>query len=191
MKWKKGAVRLQKIRVLASVLFLGLLLSGCSQKEKPVAAVSSQYKTTDELIQEVEQKEKEESMSRAAQAFGQTAGIYLCNSPEIDSEYWPMLELGVEGKAVFRANLLTGMGELKGNYLVDGDTIQISVETVSFTGFAGENVQDIVFRIVSENTLELSYTTPDTPIGLTNPGDQFVKSTEGTASGTGSGSPQE
>ena len=82
-------------------------------------------------------------------------------------------------------------GELKGNYLVDGDTIQISVETVSFTGFAGENVQDIVFRIVSENTLELSYTTPDTPIGLTNPGDQFVKSTEGTASGTGSGSPQE
>lgn len=182
---------MQKIRVLASVLFLGLLLSGCSQKEKPVAAVSSQYKTTDELIQEVEQKEKEESMSRAAQAFGQTAGIYLCNSPEIDSEYWPMLELGVEGKAVFRANLLTGMGELKGNYLVDGDTIQISVETVSFTGFAGENVQDIVFRIVSENTLELSYTTPDTPIGLTNPGDQFVKSTEGTASGTGSGSPQE
>ena len=169
MKWKKGAVRLQKIRVLASVLFLGLILSGCSQKEKPVAAVSSQYKTTDELIQEVEQKEKEESMSRAAQAFGQTAGIYLCNSPEIDSEYWPMLELGVEGKAVFRANLLTGMGELKGNYLVDGDTIQISVE----------------------NTLELSYTTPDTPIGLTNPGDQFVKSTEGTASGTGSGSPQE
>lgn len=182
---------LKRVRVLVSALFLGLILSGCAQEEKPVAAVSSEYKTADELIQEVEQKEKEESMSRAAQAFGQTAGTYLCSSPEIDSAYWPMLELGVDGKAVFRANLLTGMGELKGSYLIDGDTIQISVETVSFTGFAGENVQDIVFRIVSENTLELSYTTPDTPIGLTNPGDQFVKNTKGTASKTGSGSAQE
>lgn len=190
MKWKKGAVRLKKIRVLIPALCMGLVLFGCSKEEKPVAAAPSQYKTADELIQEVEQKEKEESMSRAAQAFGQTAGTYLCSSPEIDSEYWPMLELGVEGKAVFRANLLTGMGELTGNYLVDGDTVQISVETVSFTGFTGENVQDMVFRIVSDSILELSYTTPDVPIGLTNPGDRFVKSTEEAASGTGGGSAQ-
>lgn len=160
------------------------------QGRKTSRSSSFTVQTADELIQEVEQKEKEESMSRAAQAFGQTAGTYLCSSPEIDSEYWPMLELGVEGKAVFRANLLTGMGELTGNYLVDGDTVQISVETVSFTGFTGENVQDMVFRIVSDSILELSYTTPDVPIGLTNPGDRFVKSTEEAASGTGGGSAQ-
>ena len=70
MKWKKGAVRLKKIRVLIPALCMGLVLFGCGKEEKPVAAAPSQYKTADELIQEVEQKEKEESMSRAAQAFG-------------------------------------------------------------------------------------------------------------------------
>ena len=52
MKWKKGAVRLKKIRVLIPALCMGLVLFGCGKEEKPVAAAPSQYKTADELIQE-------------------------------------------------------------------------------------------------------------------------------------------
>lgn len=164
------------VRVFAAVFLLAALFCGCKAEREPEAVVAStEFKTADELIEEAESREREKTRSLAERTFGQSAGTYYCVSTEIGQQYWPSIELDAQGAAVFRANLLTGMGELRGSYTIDDDTIKMSVEQVSFTGFAGEKVTDLVFDFVSEDTLQLAYTSPDTPVGITNAGDRFVK----------------
>lgn len=167
---------MERIRVFAAAFLLAASLWGCanSQKTESVAAPAT-YKTADEIIEEAEAREKEEALSKAENLYGETAGVYSCASEGVDEQYWPSLELALDGTAVFHANLFTGMGELRGRYTVDSGTIKFSVEEVSFTGFVGETVTDMVFGSVSDDTLELSYTTPDTPVGVTNSGDRFTK----------------
>lgn len=172
------------IRVFATGFLLMALLGGCrAPQEQEAVIASSEFKTADELIEEAESREREENLSQAERTFGQSAGTYRCISDEINEQYWPSLELTVEGEAIFHANLLTGMGELRGSYTIDDDVVKVSVEQVSFTGFAGEKVTDIVFDFVSEDTLELAYTTPNTPVGITNPGDRFVRAAQLSAQG--------
>lgn len=175
---------MKHIHMMAFGLLLALFLCGCREQKQTAAAqaqsssVSTEFKTAEELIAEAEAKEQEESLVQAELTFGQAAGTYRCVSTEISDQYWPNIELTSTGQAVFHANLLTGMGEAKGTYTIDGDRIHVTVEQVSFTGFTGENVTDMMFDRISEDTLELAYTTPDSPIGLTNAGDRFVKAAQ-------------
>lgn len=167
---------MKMIRVLAAACLLATLFGGCADSPKTEAAVtSSKYKTADELIEEAESREKEQALSKAENLYGQIAGSYYCASEGIDEQFWPCIELSVDGNAVFHANLFTGMGELRGSYTADDDTVKFAVADVSFTGFVGETVTDMVFSKVSDDTLELSYTTPDSPVGVTNPGDRFTR----------------
>lgn len=175
---------MRQIRVLTAGLLLAALLCGCKGPEQEAAALpassvsSMKFKTAEELIAEAEAQEQEEALVQAELTFGDVAGIYRCVSTEISDQYWPSIELTSTGEAVFHANLLTGMGEARGAYTVEDDRIHMTVEKVAFTGFTGENVTDLMFDRIGDDTLELSYTTPDSSIGITNAGDRFVKAAE-------------
>lgn len=167
---------MKPVLIYAICAAFALAFFGCAteEKETPVSA-SSEFKTSDELILEAEAREKQQTVSREEERYGQIAGVYFFRSQEINEQFWPRLELSLDGKAVFYANLLTNMGSLEGQYTFSDGTVRFAVEKVSFTGFAGEKVTDMLFETADDGSLKLSYTTPETAVGITVSGDQFVK----------------
>lgn len=172
--------------VLAGLCLLMPLAAGCGGKagedkgktpqSSAAASASEGFKTADELIREAEERASSSASEQAAQKFGEVAGVYRFSGQGLDEAYCPAVELLNDGKAIFHANLLTGMGDLSGTYTVSADSIHISVKEVAFSGFAGDNITDMVFDLVDGGSaLELAYTSPETPVGITNAGDRFEK----------------
>lgn len=136
---------------------------------------ASSFKTAEELIREADERSRAASEEKAHEVYGDVAGTYVCAYEEMDRQFWPSLELLEDGSAVFHANLLTSMGDLKGAYTQEGETVKMVISKSSFDGFSGDKVTDLVFDFVSEEKLELAYTVPNTSVGMTSPGDQFEK----------------
>lgn len=171
---------MNKQRVTAMLLALGMLCAGCSKPDDASSAATSSeaFKTADELIAEAEQREQEasaQSVQEQAAAFADVAGKYVCSLPEVDVAFFPTLELDEQGKAVFHANIFAGMGKIEGSYTFSGTSVQILVDRVEFSGFAGDKVTELYFNLLPDGGLELSYVNPETPVGVTNAGDKFTK----------------
>lgn len=120
------------------------------------------------------------------QSFASEAGIapgaYVYTARGIEEAYRPRLELYEDGTCAFTANLLSAMGHIEGTYAIDGDLLTVTVESLDFTGFAGDGVKELTFELVGPGRLMFRGTDdPDAPyLGATEALDVFTK--EETAS---------
>ena len=69
------------------------------------------------------------------------------------------------------------MGRLEGLYAVDGDWLTVTVQSLDFTGFAGDDVKELTFQLVGPGRLMFRGTdNPDAPyLGATEALDVFTK----------------
>ncbi|MBQ6066342.1 MAG: dockerin type I repeat-containing protein [Clostridia bacterium] len=96
-------------------------------------------------------------------------GIW-CNYNSLVSyqEFYPKITFNGDYSFLFRVNLYAGMGDVKGTYEIKGNRIYCTVKERSFSGFAGDAVNEFVFKI---NDNELIY--EGETIGMTISGDRF------------------
>ena len=104
------------------------------------------------------------AMQSAAAQAGITPGVYVHTAREIEQAYRPRLELYEDGTCAFTVNLLSAMGRLEGLYAVDGDWLTVTVQSLDFTGFAGDDVKELTFELVGPGRLMFRGTdNPDAP----------------------------
>lgn len=73
----------------------------------------------------------------------------------IQDAYKPVLSLDSAGYFSFKENLMAGMGHYYGVYTDTGSTIECTVYSIDFEGYAGDSVYEIVFEKTSPTTLTL------------------------------------
>ena len=67
--------------------------------------------------------------------------------------YEPTVTFNDDGTFVMTENLLSGMGEYKGLYQYDGNRYHCIVQSVSFSGYKGQDVKDISFSVNGKNVV--------------------------------------
>ena len=96
-------------------------------------------------------------------------GKWYCEFTGVE-ESDPQITFSAFKTFTFRVNLYEGMGVTKGTYRVKGDRVYCSVKSIDFSGFAGDDVYEYVFRF--ENG-DLIY--EGEPVGATYSGSRFVR----------------
>lgn len=104
-------------------------------------------------------------------------GKYVCaDEGSFAPDYFPTLTFHEDGTFHFWANLLEGMGDVRGTWHkgddIDGlPSLRLMVTETAFSGFIGDNVTQIDLIVQDQNTLVWSADT----IGGTNRGDVFTR----------------
>lgn len=80
---------------------------------------------------------------------------YADYAGELNEEYRPYVVLNADGTFVLGENLYVGMGEYTGSYSQVNGVITLTVKSINFSGFAGDNLKIIEFSIESETVLYL------------------------------------
>lgn len=110
----------------------------------------------------------------ASDAVSNIAGVYKGNHSEVPDEYQPYITLSDDKTAVFHANLLSAMGDVKGTWEYSGGVVSFYVDEVTFNGFTGQDVEQMDFE-VGDGVLTLTHIMPATTIGMTVERDVFQK----------------
>jgi len=87
---------------------------------------------------------------------------------DMNPEFYPYFELYEDASFLFYENLYAGMGTYKGKCSFMGSNMSCEVETIDFSGYAGDDVKNINFEFVDENTIILK-----TDLCLSRDGDEF------------------
>ena len=97
-------------------------------------------------------------------------GVWRQYDGSLRPDDYPTLTLNDDYSSHFKANLLAGMGNITGAYTINGNTITCYVSYRDFSGFRGDTLTELVFRI---NGSELIYESDY--LGWTEPGASFKK----------------
>ncbi len=112
-----------------------------------------------------EVRDKEATLSPEGAGKAQT---YKAKIADVISDYQPSVFFD-SGFFTFTENVYAGMGKYKGTYEKKDDRIYCTVTDAStMEGFKGDNVKEIVFKIVDEKTLKLK-----TELCMSGNGDLF------------------
>ena len=95
------------------------------------------------------------------------ATLWQSRRTDVAEAFLPNVYFDGKGNFVFKENLYAGMGEYKGTYVKDDSHYTCKV-TSAFEGFAGDDVKEIVFKIVDDTTIKLK-----TQLCMSAPGDLF------------------
>ena len=95
---------------------------------------------------------------------------YKAKIKDVNDQFQPSIYLDGKGNFVFTENLYAGMGEYKGTYKKEENHYILSVKDISFSGFMGDSVKEIDFKIVDDATLKLK-----TQLCMSSPGELFYK----------------
>ena len=125
---------------------LWLLDNLCGSREKDVFMIAD----------ETENK-KEEYTIKPAQEVGEItkARMYENSSDMFSEPYLPSLLLNPDGTFVLTENLFAGMGHYSGTYTIDDYVLDLHVDSIDFSGFAGDDVKEIRFEALSQDVLQL------------------------------------
>lgn len=85
----------------------------------------------------------------------QLSEYYYSNEGFMDI-YKPKLLLNPDGTFVFVENLYAGMGTYQGTYQIDDEQLLLTVTSIDFDGFKGDDVELITLTINDQNTLTLN-----------------------------------
>ena len=86
----------------------------------------------------------------------QTMKYYKSDYQGSLDEYTPRLMLKNDGTFVLTENLLEGMGEYKGTYTVKYNHLILTIKSINFKGFLGDDLKSIDFTINNKNKLTLN-----------------------------------
>ncbi len=108
-----------------------------------------------------------ETRSKTPKAVAMT---FRSRHDDIDKNLRPSVYFDGAGNFVFTENCYSGMGKYKGTYTRDDDDHYICkvVDASSMQGYMGEDVKEIVFKILDDNTLRLK-----TPLCMSAANDIF------------------
>ncbi|MBQ1505289.1 MAG: hypothetical protein IIZ48_00795 [Erysipelotrichales bacterium] len=85
-----------------------------------------------------------------------TSTVYTNKSPMFSNPYRPKIEFFSDGTFVMTESLLDAMGTYKGTYtLEDNKYYRCKVAQTSFSGYAGDDVTEIVFVVIDDERLML------------------------------------
>ena len=150
-------------RMISMVLPLVLLFGGCassasetiSQVQETSQAESSN--TADQSgkahpISGGKTEEGKENGDPAADSSGVSfqPGNYVNRSFEASAGYEPEITFEETGIFFMRENLFEGMGQYVGQYTVSDGMVICNVDTIGFSGFAGDNVKQFRFQITED-----------------------------------------
>lgn len=109
--------------------------------------------------------------------FTTLAGKYVSQDLEIEAKFRPELTLREDGTFSFYINLLSAMGTATGTYEINGVEMVLSIQSVDFEGFSGDDATQFLFDIVSDHSLMFRGVDADAEqsIGSTQPYDLFEK----------------
>ncbi|MBR2677266.1 MAG: hypothetical protein IKE28_10195 [Solobacterium sp.] len=125
---------------------LWLLDNLCGSREKDVFTISDGSENSNE-----------EYTIKPAQEVGAItkARLYENSSDMFSEPYLPSLLLNPDGTFVLTENLFAGMGHYSGTYTIDDYILDLHVDSVDFSGFAGDDVKEIRFEALSQDVLQL------------------------------------
>ena len=95
------------------------------------------------------------------------ATLWQARRTDVADAFLPKVYFDGKGNFVFTENLYAGMGEYKGTYVKEDNYYTCKV-TSAFEGFAGDDVKEIVFKVVDDTTIKLK-----TQLCMSAPGDLF------------------
>ena len=85
-----------------------------------------------------------------------TAASYKAKFSDVNDAFQPTVSFDPTGTFVFTENVYAGMAKIKGTYKVEDGRYYCTVtDNSSMQGFAGQDVKEIVFKVVDEKTLKL------------------------------------
>ena len=148
------------------------------------------YKSNDEKVVKVDENGKATTVSPGKTTIDITCGsqkltigfetrskdpeaqpvTYKAKIKDVNDQFQPSIYLDGKGNFVFTENLYAGMGEYKGTYKKEENHYILSVKDISFSGFMGDSVKEIDFKIVDDATLKLK-----TQLCMSSPGELFYK----------------
>jgi len=155
---------IQEVNFLKKLLILWIVLSvlltfcacqardGTSSAPKPVPVPTAEIPSESEEIPEPQYVEPSSAASQSDE-LDWLPGEYIAQDPDLEVQYRPVLTLAQNGTFVLTVNLFSAMGEITGTYTTNGVELQLQVETLNYEGFAGDDVREIKFDIVSDHSL--------------------------------------
>ena len=85
----------------------------------------------------------------------QDTRYYVSSSDWFDEPYCPTLQLDPDGTFELTENLFEGMGHYTGTYEMDDINLTLTVKSTDFKGFAGDDVKEIRFEVMSDDVIQL------------------------------------
>lgn len=107
----------------------------------------------------------------AAPAQSAFVGTFYDASGQYSPEYTPRITFFADGSFDFTVNLLEGMGNIYGGYTDTGGSVDCSVSSRNFSGFAGDTMTWFSFTVADGNTLVYN----GEQVGLMGAGTVFVR----------------
>ena len=165
--------KMKKILMLSLSAFL--ILTGCSGTAEQSQEPETDSQQTAAVPIEPEQMETElepidvSRMPSGGEYYGNSAWLSHNASGMFVEGYEPSIALFKDGTFIFTENLLSGMGTYSGTFEMDGSYgITCKVESVSFSGYKGADVKEIIFTRPNPYNLQL-----ETELCGSTAGEQF------------------
>ncbi|MCQ2530059.1 MAG: hypothetical protein MJ086_02230 [Lachnospiraceae bacterium] len=86
---------------------------------------------------------------------GVESQTWVLKDDELVNDYKPLISLDSAGYFSFKENLYSGMGHMYGAYTESDKTIECTVYSIDYVGYAGDDVYSLTFEKTSPTTLTL------------------------------------
>ncbi|MCQ2512342.1 MAG: hypothetical protein MJ092_03030 [Lachnospiraceae bacterium] len=86
---------------------------------------------------------------------GVESQTWVLKDDELINDYKPLISLDSAGYFSFKENLYSGMGHMYGVYTESDKTVECTVYSIDYVGYAGDDVYSIIFEKTSPTTLTL------------------------------------
>ena len=85
-----------------------------------------------------------------------SAATYKAKIKDVNDAYQPSVSFDPTGSFVFTENVYAGLAQIKGTYKIEDGRYYCTVtDNSQMLGFAGQDVKQIVFKVVDEKTIKL------------------------------------